>query len=55
MWQAPRERGGTNGLVPYRHIQKLLDLAREKGVDLAPGDFIPSRNIADDPDEEGVA
>lgn len=46
MWQAPRERGGTNGLVPYRHVQKLLDLAQEKGVDLAPGDFIPSSDDA---------
>ncbi|MDK3016521.1 hypothetical protein [Pseudodonghicola flavimaris] len=47
MWQAPRERGGTNGLIPYRHVQKLLDLANEKGVELAPGDFIPSSDDAD--------
>ena len=48
MWQAPRERGGTNGLVPYRHVQKLLNLAKEKGVDLSPGDFIPEANAASD-------
>ncbi|WP_089846970.1 hypothetical protein [Salipiger marinus] len=41
MWQAPRERGGTNGLVPYRHVPRLMELAREKGVKLAPADFMP--------------
>lgn len=42
MWQAPRERGGTNGMVPYRHIHKLIEVARERGVSLAPVDFIPA-------------
>lgn len=42
MWQAPRSRGGTNGLVPYRHIQKLMEFAQQKGVSLSPADFIPA-------------
>ncbi|ANB33246.1 hypothetical protein A6024_03600 [Rhodovulum sulfidophilum] len=42
MWQASRERGGTDGLVPYRHIPKLLELAAERGVPLSPADFIPT-------------
>lgn len=41
MWQAPRVRGGTNGLIPYRHVSKIMELARDKGVDLRPADFIP--------------
>lgn len=42
MWQASRERGGTDGLVPYRHIPKLLELAAKRGVPLSPADFIPT-------------
>lgn len=41
MWQAPRERGGTNGTIPYRHIPKLMALAEKSGVELEPSDFIP--------------
>lgn len=46
MWQAARERGGTNGLIPYRHVPRLLKLAEEQGVELEPGDFIPPRDTA---------
>jgi len=41
MWQAPRERGGTNGMIPYRHIEKLLSMARQQGVNIGPEDFMP--------------
>ncbi|EEX17024.1 conserved hypothetical protein [Citreicella sp. SE45] len=41
MWQAPRDRGGTNGHVPYRHVARLMELARERGVELGPADFMP--------------
>ncbi|APZ51249.1 hypothetical protein [Salipiger abyssi] len=41
MWQAPRERGGTNGLIPYRHVPRLMEVARENGVELTPADFMP--------------
>lgn len=42
MWQASREKGGTNGLIPYRHIPAILEMARKKGVDIGPADFIPT-------------
>ena len=41
MWQAPREKGGTNGMVPYRHIEKLMVMARDRAVTLRPENFIP--------------
>ncbi|WP_416551684.1 carph-isopro domain-containing protein [Phaeobacter sp. JH203A] len=46
MWKAPRERGGTNGLIPYRHVPRLLEFAKERGVELEPGDFIPPADDA---------
>lgn len=41
MWQAPRERGGTGGLVPYRHVRRLMEFSQSRGVVLKPEDFFP--------------
>lgn len=38
-WTYPRERGGTGGVVPSRHQQRLLDWAKGQGIELSPGDF----------------
>ncbi len=38
-WQHPVERGGTGGSIPGRHIPKLLDLAKQKGVRLKAEEF----------------
>lgn len=38
-WTYPKEKGGTNGRIPTKHQQKLLDAARAEGIDLAPEDF----------------
>lgn len=40
-WQYPRENGGTDGLIPQRHHPKLLNFARENGLDLKAEDFLP--------------
>lgn len=40
-WQAPREAGGTGGLIPVRHIPALVRMANEKGVKLSASDFLP--------------
>lgn len=45
-WQAEKEKGGTNGNIPYAHIQKLYSLAAKKGVELDPADFMPTANTA---------
>lgn len=51
MWQAPRERGGTNGLIPYRHVPKLMELAKSKGVEIDAADFFPPTTAAADAPE----
>lgn len=40
MWQAPREKGGTNGMIPYRHIGKLMKMAQDRDIKLGPADFL---------------
>jgi len=31
-WRLPRERGGTNGTIPWASAQKLMDHAKQNGV-----------------------
>lgn len=38
-WTYPKQRGGTDGLIPTQQQQALLDAARERGIDLTPEDF----------------
>lgn len=38
-WTYPKERGGTDGVVPAKHQQTLLKKAREAGIELSPDDF----------------
>lgn len=39
-WLRPKEKGGTDGLIPSKHQAKLLAAARERQIELAPGDLI---------------
>jgi hypothetical protein len=41
-WRRTREDGGTGGVIPHWHMGKLLEAAREKNIDLAPTDFLPT-------------
>lgn len=39
-WAYPKGReGGTDGRIPTKHQQVLLDRARDQGIDLKPSDF----------------
>lgn len=38
-WRYPRSRGGTDGIIPSKHQQPLLEKARAQGIDLTPADF----------------
>ena len=38
----PKEKGGTGGLVPSEHVQTLLTVAPDLGVDLSASDFFES-------------
>lgn len=40
-WAVPSSKGGTNGVIPHKHVAKLLELAREQGVPLSTLDFAP--------------
>ena len=40
-WTKPRERGGTGGVIPQKHIRPLLDHARQHGIPLSLDDFLP--------------
>lgn len=38
-WTYPVAKGGTNGLIPTRHQDRLLMLARRRKLALLPADF----------------
>lgn len=41
-WMYPRERGGTDGVIPHLEARKLLDHAAANGIALSPNDFFPT-------------
>lgn len=40
-WTYPRERGGSDGIIPSRHHRPLLDAAKAAGIKLKADDLIP--------------
>lgn len=40
-WTYPAARHGTNGVIPAREQEKLLEYARANDLPLAPSDFFP--------------
>jgi hypothetical protein len=38
-WMRPREKGGTDGVIPAQQQQKLFDYAQKKRLPLKPADF----------------
>lgn len=38
----PKDRGGTDGTIPAKHQQVLLDRAASRGIALTPADFFAS-------------
>jgi hypothetical protein len=39
-WTYPPARGGSGGRVPQRHHQRILTLARERGLALSAADLV---------------
>lgn len=39
-WTQPKERGGTDGIIPMNHAAKLLQHARENGIPVTGEDLI---------------
>jgi hypothetical protein len=38
-WRKPKEKKGTDGQIPSRHIAPLVDAARRDGIELDFADF----------------
>lgn len=45
-WKRSRDVGGTGGLIPYRHVNKIIAAAAERGVNLSGDDFLPKEQGA---------
>jgi len=45
-WTYPKDRGGTDGVIPTGHQQTLLSEAVKRGIDLSPEDFFDSEAAA---------
>jgi hypothetical protein len=45
-WKQPADKGGLDGRVPSAVQVRLLDLAREQGVELTPTDLVLGNNCA---------
>lgn len=41
-WMYPKEKGGTDGVIPLKHIPALLAAAKAKGIALSADDFLPT-------------
>ncbi len=39
-WALPKQRGGSGGLIPARHHQRLLTLAAANGIALSAADLV---------------
>lgn len=45
-WMYPRERGGSEGVIPHAEARKLLDHAAREGIQLSPADFFETGAVA---------
>lgn len=50
-WQHPREKRGTGGAIPAKHIPALMAYAREQGIGLDLSEFFARPS----PSSEGAA
>lgn len=46
MWQTPRGKGGTGGLVPAQVQQQILAIALERNLDISPAELVIGREIS---------
>lgn len=45
-WKRPKASGGTDGMIPFKHVPKLLSAASTMGVRLTADDFLPRNEVA---------
>ena len=53
-WALPKDRGGSGGLIPARHHQRLLALAAAHGIALTAADLIAVPKLSGDPADAGA-
>ncbi len=53
-WALPKSRGGSGGLVPAKHHQRLLALATAQEVTLSAADLVGTANVAGEPPKAGA-
>lgn len=41
-WTRPKEKGGTGGVIPFRHAPLLIHAAQKLGIELNANDFLPT-------------
>jgi len=39
-WMRGREHGGTDGAIPQRHFNTILEIARSKGIEISVSDLV---------------
>lgn len=44
-WRMPKEKGGTDGIIPHWHHDAIVDAAAERGLNLSETGFVPVRGI----------
>jgi len=40
-WTWDKDKGGTGGLIPAKHMVSLISYANTKGIELSGNDFVP--------------
>lgn len=48
-WTYPKSRGGTGGIIPTKRQNKLLQVARNSGIEINPDDFFPAQTCLTKP------
>ena len=54
-WRQPADRGGLDGRVPSAVQVRLLELARERGIELTPADLVLGSSCATAGEESSPA
>lgn len=44
-WTQPKEKGGTGGLIPSKHVPALLALAKKRRTKITAKDFYPNMQL----------
>ena len=47
-WRFPVSNGGTGGFIPRKHHPRLIELAKERGIDLSVAAFVDASQLPDE-------